>query len=504
MRTTFVIQALVVLFIVGGFGLLVRDLLTDLEFQSFQAAEVVMVDTANILAAQVESASTGQDSLQTDGLAQTLAAANTRAFSARIFDHERTRVGMTVHATDRTGKVIYDSDAGRRVGQDFSPYRDVQRTLQGQYGARSTRTNPDDPRTSILHIAAPIRSGDQITGVLVVALPQADFFPFISARIKRTLWSATLIGSGVLVLALAVFFWLLRPIRRLTIYAQAIRDGKREPLPRLGKSREATTLGAAMEEMRAQLEGRAYAENYVQTLAHELKSPLAAIRGAGELLQEESMPPDQRARFLDNILRETNRSESLIRQLLELAKLEGRPALDSAEDVDMAELCRETVAAARPRTDSAGVSIVCKIPEAPPPKIQGDPIALRTALANLLENAISHSPGGGLITCALSTDGDEISLQVRDHGPGLPDFALDRAFDRFYSLPHPDTGRKGTGLGLAFVREAAHLHRGKAKLENHPEGGCLATLSLPLPALGERGSPRRSLRNRPPSSHKEP
>jgi two-component system sensor histidine kinase CreC len=71
---------------------------------------------------------------------------------------------------------------------------------------------------------------------------------------------------------------------------------------------------------------------------------------------------------------------------------------------------------------------------------------------------------------------------VRDHGPGIPDYALDRVFDKFYSLRRPDSGRKGTGLGLAFVKEIAVLHRGRAQLGNHPDGGAEARLVLPLEA----------------------
>ena len=477
MRTTFLIQALVVFFITFGFLLLVRDLLADLEFQSFQAAEVLMVDASNILAASVEQDSEGKAEPDTSGLAASLAAARNRAFHARIFDAERKAVGMQVHVTDARGKVIYDSE-DLRVGKDFSAYRDIALTLAGKYGARSSRADKDDKNSSVLHVAAPVRDGANIIGVLVVTIPQADFFPFVRARVMRTLGSAALIGSGVVLLALAVFFWLLRPIRRLTSYAQAIREGRRVPLPPLGKSREAITLGSAMENMRVELEGRAYAENYIRTLAHELKSPLAAIRGAGELLQED-LPEADRKRFLENILRETDRSESLIRQLLELARLENRPALDHSARFDLVSLCRETIDAARPRADAASVGLEFSNGPDGGISIHGDPVALRTAIANLLENAIIHSPPGKPVTLSLAGEPAEWIIRVRDLGPGVPEFATDKVFDRFYSLPHPVTGRKGTGLGLAFVREAAHLHQGTARLANHPDGGAVAEIRLP-------------------------
>jgi len=70
---------------------------------------------------------------------------------------------------------------------------------------------------------------------------------------------------------------------------------------------------------------------------------------------------------------------------------------------------------------------------------------------------------------------------MRDHGPGLPDYAKARVFEKFFSLARPATGKRSTGLGLAFVREVAQLHAGSAKLTNHPDGGAVATLTLPLP-----------------------
>ncbi|HEU0188187.1 MAG TPA: ATP-binding protein, partial [Gallionellaceae bacterium] len=110
----------------------------------------------------------------------------------------------------------------------------------------------------------------------------------------------------------------------------------------------------------------------------------------------------------------------------------------------------------------------------------GEPFLLRQALANLLDNAIDFSPEGGEITLTLRTESGKHHLSVRDHGSGIPDYALPRVFERFYSLPRPGTQRKSTGLGLPFVREVALLHGGDIELINHPDGGVEARLSLPL------------------------
>ena len=110
--------------------------------------------------------------------------------------------------------------------------------------------------------------------------------------------------------------------------------------------------------------------------------------------------------------------------------------------------------------------------------MQGDRFLLGQAVSNLLENAIDFSPDGGAIELRLVRQGPRLLLQVVDAGAGVPDFARDRVFERFYSLPRPDGGRS-TGLGLSFVREVAVLHGGAARLVNLDAGGAMAELSLP-------------------------
>ncbi|MFZ5538254.1 MAG: ATP-binding protein, partial [Pseudomonadota bacterium] len=112
----------------------------------------------------------------------------------------------------------------------------------------------------------------------------------------------------------------------------------------------------------------------------------------------------------------------------------------------------------------------------------GDAFLLQRALANLVRNAIDFAPAGSAIDLAAFETHNRIELRVRDRGPGLPEYARSRAFEKFFSLPRPDTGRKGTGLGLAFVKEVAQLHGGAVRLANHAEGGALATLTLPRAA----------------------
>ncbi|MCB1237729.1 MAG: HAMP domain-containing protein, partial [Verrucomicrobiae bacterium] len=270
-------------------------------------------------------------------------------------------------------------------------------------------------------------------------------------------------------------YWLLSPIGRLTRHARAVRMGGRAVVPELGHA-ELRTLSRALEAMRRELEGLDYVENYVQALTHELKSPLAGIRGAAELLDED-MPDDKRARFLENIRAETGRCEDLVRRLVQLAALESRTAPDRIEKLDFAALVRDEIATLRPRLEAKTLRLTeefsAETDDAGTSKwIAGDPLTLQIAVRNLLTNAIDFSPDGGEIRVLLGRGEEDggVELRIEDEGPGVPDYAAERIFDRFYSLKHSVTGRKGSGLGLCFVRQAMLLHGGDIRLENRGSG----------------------------------
>jgi len=112
--------------------------------------------------------------------------------------------------------------------------------------------------------------------------------------------------------------------------------------------------------------------------------------------------------------------------------------------------------------------------------VRGDRQLLQEALANLVQNALEFSPRGSVVTLGVHAEDGQACVTVADGGPGVPEYALARVFERFYSLERPSSGRKSTGLGLSLVREIMHLHGGAVSLENRQEGGALATLRLPV------------------------
>lgn len=477
MRFTRVTLFFIAFIITLGFYQLARHFLAEVEPQTFQATEEVMVDVANVLA-EVVTDDVRENHFNDRDLRKAFEGAHGRTLKARIFEHTKTRVGIHVYLTDSKGLVIFDSDGSRREGKDFIAKRDVARTLQGKYGARSSRDIASDAKTSVLYVSAPVGDPARPDGVLTIFKPQADVLPLIYQRRKIIYTACGLIGGGILFLIAAVFLWLFHPIGKITDYARAIERGERPAKPKIGIGREVNTLAHALDSMRDVLEGRRYAERYIRTLTHEMKSPLAAIRGAAELLDEE-MPVEDRKRFLENIRAETARSERLINRLLELSAIEGRASLEQADEIDFHAIIARAIDQARPLAEVAGVRFDLTVAE-DPVLLKGDAFILRAAVTNLLENAIDFSPPGSTVEIAVETADNNVKLAIRDYGSGIPDYAREKIFERFYSLRHHTSKRKGTGLGLTLVKEAAELHGGSITLDPADGGGTVATLVLPL------------------------
>jgi len=435
------------------------------------ALEASLVDTAYLLA---EFA--GPDLLAgrlSDGaFAQAVKRYAARPVDAQIFDFPKRSLDYRVYVTDAQGIVRFDS-AGIALGADYSRWNDVYLTLRGQYGARSSPADPADKTTSVMHVAAPVRDGDSLIGVVTVAYPTKLLQPVIENS-QAQVWQGAAWLYGAALAFGALFSWrLTRSIDLLVAYARAVTAGEKARPPHL-RSAEMASLAKALETMREELEGRQYAERYVQTLTHEMKSPLAAIRGAAELLQE-PLPDAQRQRFANHVNEQAQRLDRLIEKMLGLAAVEHRQQLAESATLDLGALAEEILEEKTPQCARRDIRLGKHLAEGL--WIRGEEFLLRQAISNLLDNAIEFSCEGGLIDIhAERGSAGEILLRIRDYGPGIPAYAQDRLFERFYSLPRPATGNKSTGLGLAFVREVMQLHQVRVSVGNAEGGGAEAVL----------------------------
>ncbi len=435
-----------------GLVVLMALVLRDVRLRYVESMRRTLGDTAVYLAAYAAPAAPGE------------------AWAQKLSNLPAGTEGLRVFACDPAGRVLFDA-AGRDLGQVYA----WNLTGGGPVASQNYTTPNIAEVDNELRVAAPVRLGNAAVGWVGVGRPLAT----VAKGVRDARWRLVGMAGGIALLMLVAGWWisarLTHSLERLTAYAHDVRDGRPAAHP-ASRAREIAELGRAFEEMREALEGRQRMERYTQALTHEVKAPLAAIRGAAELL-DESMPEEQRRRFLANIRNETARIQQIVERLLELSSLEARKALHAAEPVGAAELASEAAAAVR--NAYAARRLELAVEAAPGLRLHGEKVLLREALVNLLQNALDFSPAGGRVVLRVGGGLGRVEFAVEDAGTGVPEYALPRVFARFYSLPRPDGGRKSTGLGLSLVREIAHLHGGEAALANRPGGGARAEFWVP-------------------------
>ena len=224
--------------------------------------------------------------------------------------------------------------------------------------------------------------------------------------------------------------------------------------------------------------------DFVANVSHELRTPLTAVRGYVEALMDEPIEPAQRMKFLEVIDRHTGRMERLVRDLLQLARLDAQQETADLHPIDVAVLFRSASADLAERIERQRIHVSVNV-EPDAASVAADPTKMHDALRNLIENAVNYSSEGGNVELAARLDGDRILLTVSDEGPGVPEADLGRVFERFYRVDKSRTRDPGgTGLGLSIVRHLVELHGGRVRAANRPHAGAIFTISLPHKRIG--------------------
>ncbi|MCM0147192.1 two-component system sensor histidine kinase CreC [Photobacterium galatheae] len=439
-----------------------------------QATEETLVDMANLLAVLAED-DLASGNLTEGRLSELISSYGKRDPNARIWEIGKNAINHRIYITDRNGIVVADSWR-QDIGKDYSQWNDVYLTLRGKYGARSTPLDPEDPTSSIMHIAAPVYHNGEIIGSVTVAKANRSIQPFID-QTKRNVAFWMLLMTALILLVGGLVAWRVHSaLHRLEDYAEKMGAGKKVARPTFRIFYEFATLSNALEKLRNQLDGKQYVEDYVQTLTHELKSPLSAIKGASEILQM-PLPEEKVAHFAGNIERESSRMQHLIERLLELARLEKMPQLAQVSRIPLRPLLDTVVQSSEARLNIKAAR--CRITADEALAVDGDPFLLQQALFNLMENALDFVTPSGEIQWQAKRHDNHIMVTIFNQGPQIPDYALPRLTERFYSLPRAN-GVKSTGLGLNFIEQVMKLHGGELTIENVADGVCV-TLILPTP-----------------------
>ena len=442
----------------GGI-LLVRDLQQQIRPGMRQVLEDTLADNAQTLAAS---------------LAPVLASGNIHApkwreqfrnqlnpaQNARIYHHHKTANHQQIIITDPHGIVLYHTNPNE-TGRDYSQWNDILRTLRGEYGARSTN--------STMYVAAPIHAPDgQLLGIVSLGKPSADILPYqehAQAQLRRTAL-VYLLGSLALIALLTL--WIRHSINRVRRYATA--HAHEQQAPRFHLASELNRLTDAISTMRREFEDRAYVTRYIETLTHELKSPLTAIAASAELLQED-LPAADRERFAAAIRQQSDRLHHLVQRLLQLSRIEKDPI--HKQPVALAKIWQPLINEYTPRLARKNLRLDSHLPARL--ELHADPFWLAQALANLLDNAIRETPQSATITFRASQTRQHTTLAL--HNPTqtpIPDYALPRLFERYYTLNRAEN----SGLGLTLVQQIAEQHGGHVHAEQNANGLAII-LTLP-------------------------
>ena len=384
-----------------------------------------------------------------------------------------------IYITDAQGMVLYDSQ-GLAVGQDYSKWNDVYLTLKGQYGARSTR-NPIpldlnkapnssslNSSSSVMFIAAPILHQQQLIGVVSIGKPNSSVLPYIQGAENKLYLYAIWIGLLCLFLASLVAYWIKHSIDRVRKYAQALAPVNQAP--HFYSAQELNLVTQAVEHMREKLEDRAYVEHYINTLTHELKSPLSAIQASAELLRED-LPLSDQQQFALHIHNQSQRLKVLIDRMLLLTRLEkSKPALE-LQWLNLSELVTQIVQQQHSQRQYKNIDYQLDIEARC--YLQADRFWLHHMLLNILDNAMDFTPVAGKIAVRLHyVDAQQmLHLSILNEGESIPEYALTHIFETYYSLPRPSTQQRSSGIGLSIVKHVIEQHHGQISIENCASNG---------------------------------
>ncbi|MFC7516516.1 ATP-binding protein [Herbaspirillum sp. GCM10030257] len=365
---------------------------------------------------------------------------------------------IVIQIWDSEGLRIYHSHERLALPQDARLGFATVPTREGPWRVYTTQHG-----STVVQVAQPMsaRRGVAADTALKTVAPLLLLFPFLGALVWLT------VSAG------------LAPIRRLAKDVQSRDVASLAPIADRRLPEEVQPLTHALNDLLARLHVALDAQRaFVADAAHELRSPLTALKLQIQLAERAEDPAERSAAFAE-LRQGFERATRLVQQLLTLARHEPGASPTVREPVDLLAVARNVV------SDLSSIASVKLLDlglesesngDAQAFLCSGDGESLRVLLNNLVENAIRYTPQGGRITVTVRATPDEAIAEVQDNGPGIPSDHLERVFDRFYRVP--GTQAEGSGLGLAIVRQVAEAHGGRIELEN-ADTGLLARLRLP-------------------------
>lgn len=383
---------------------------------------------------------------------------------------------------DRSLRLIFSTDpAVQPHTAEMTAEMKAALALQEQH---DIRVDPWSQETR-LFVAAPVLHEEELLGVVQISIPWA----IVQARINAQ-WTALIVAGILAVLGnVLVSFWLtrsiVRPLRLLTQTAREIAGGRMDRRVPVHGRDEVGMLAVAFNEMAEQLQQRIERERlFIGNASHELRSPLTSLKLRLEMLQDPSLPPDRRQRYLEEAYREAERLQQLADRLLDFTRLQVRPETETAKPLDLAPVVGEVVDSFAFRAAQAGVRLRYE-PSAQALTARVSEEGLRTIVQNLVDNALKYTPAGGEVTVRLFPDDGQVVLQVEDTGEGIPPEHLPYIFEPFYRANHSRSGKHSAGLGLSIAKRLVETFGGTIRVQSTVGQGTTFTVSFPSAVSSE-------------------
>ncbi len=344
----------------------------------------------------------------------------------------------------------------------------------------TVRNAPD--LTPVFSAAAPV--GDQI---VLLTTNDRDFTRIVRSQ-RRSLFVA--MGIAILLSVLLSFFLartIARPLRRIALAAHRVRLGRAREVkvPRLpSRNDEIGLLARAVSDMSQSLRHRMdNIEHFAADVTHELKNPLASLRSALDGLDRVE-DPELKSKLLAVAKDDVVRLDRLIGDISEAARTDAELARARFEPVDLGPVIEQLVQGWEHRREKGDARIAFARPRKATAVVQGDTSRLVRAIDNIIDNAISFSPPGGLVEIAAARVGDTVRIRVDDEGPGVPEEAREAIFNRFHSVrPEEEHFGRHTGLGLAIARAIVEGHDGEIDVQDRDDAPSGARFTILLPAV---------------------
>lgn len=387
----------------------------------------------------------------------------------------------TIRVFDAAGRLVAESRSSELPEHRQYDSRGVERALRTR--SRVERDLPGmRPDREKRFIAEPVRDAatGRLLGVVRLSLYPVDF-ERVFAEVRNTA-IATLLAAFALcsIVSLLVARGMARPVLEMRRFAEAIGGGRFGSHLQVRSRDELGRLAEQLNRMSDRLMGAERdRREFLAAVSHELRTPVSNVQVTLEsLLNGAAEDPALRERFLRAGLDETGRLGTLIRDLMDLARLEAGAVHMRHRELRLAELVEGAAAALEPRLRERALTLAREIPA--DLHVYADPDRLFQVLMNLLDNAIKFSPEGGTIRCQAATTRGQVRLHVQDQGPGITDEDLPRLFEAFYTADKSRArGTGGTGLGLAIARRIVEAHAGRVVARTLPDSGAEFTVTLP-------------------------